>query len=45
MYDKYLPKDCICGQTSNEDGYCDGSHSNVCEDQKLDLNEDVPFGD
>ena len=33
MYDKYLPN-----------GYCDGSHSNVCEEPK-DLNEDVAFGD
>ena len=44
MYDKYLPKDCVCGQTSKEDGTCDGSHSNVCEEPS-DLNEDVPFGD
>ena len=44
MYDKYLPKDCVCGQTSKEDGTCDGSHSNVCEEPS-DLNEDVAFGD
>ena len=30
---------------SNEDGSCDGSHDNVCKDDNLDLNEDVPFGD
>jgi CDGSH-type Zn-finger protein len=45
VYDKYLLKDCECGQTSNEDGSCDGSHTNVCKDSELDLNEDVPFGD
>ena len=39
-------KNCICGQTSNPDGYCDGSHNNVCkEDEKPDQNEDVPFAD
>ena len=37
-------KECICGTTSDPDGNCDGSHSNVCE-QSADLNEDVPFGD
>tara|TARA_R100000234_G_scaffold106997_1_gene77829 strand:- start:319 stop:648 length:330 start_codon:yes stop_codon:yes gene_type:complete len=44
MYDKYLPKDCVCRTTSDPNGYCDGSHSNVCEEPS-DLNEDVPFGD
>ncbi|QDP48253.1 MAG: hypothetical protein Unbinned585contig1001_23 [Prokaryotic dsDNA virus sp.] len=37
-------KKCICGQTNNSEGFCDGSHSNVCEDD-LDQNEDVPFAD
>jgi CDGSH-type Zn-finger protein len=38
-------KQCICGRTSNTDGTCDGSHSNVCDDDRLDQNEDVPFAD
>ncbi len=38
-------KECVCGRTSNEDGTCDGSHANVCDDQELDQNEDVPFAD
>ena len=38
-------KDCICGQTNNPDGYCDGSHNNICKDDDLDQNEDVPFAD
>ena len=37
--------DCICGQTKNPNGHCDGSHSNVCEENDLDQNEDVPFAD
>ena len=45
IYDKYLPKDCVCGTTSNEDNSCDGSHDHVCKDEPSDLNEDVPFGD
>tara|TARA_A100001201_G_scaffold86970_1_gene76650 strand:- start:518 stop:643 length:126 start_codon:yes stop_codon:yes gene_type:complete len=39
-----MEKECICGQTKNTDGTCDGSHSNVCDDG-LDQNEDVPFAD
>ena len=35
---------CGCGSTENPQGYCDGSHSNVCEEAQ-DQNEDVPFGD
>lgn len=31
-FDKYMGKECVCGQTSDPDGNCDGSHSNVCED-------------
>ena len=23
-----IPKPCGCGQTSNPDGYCDGTHNN-----------------
>ena len=42
---KMIDKQCICGQTGNADGTCDGSHSNVCDDDKLDQNEDVPFAD
>ena len=38
-------KKCICGQTSNDDGTCDGSHEYSCSDDAQDLNEDVPFGD
>ncbi len=38
-------KKCICGQTSNDDGTCDGSHANVCDIEEPDLNEDVPFAD
>ncbi len=38
-----MEKECICGQTKNTEGTCDGSHSNVCEE--VDLNEDVPFAD
>ena len=38
-------KQCICGRTSNADGTCDGSHANVCSDDELDQNEDVPFAD
>ena len=30
-FDKYM-KDCVCGSTENVDGFCDGSHSGVCED-------------
>jgi CDGSH-type Zn-finger protein len=44
IYDKYLPKDCVCGTTSNEDGSCDGSHNNVCKDEPADQNE-APFAD
>jgi CDGSH-type Zn-finger protein len=28
-------KECICGQTSNDNGTCDGSHNSVCDDNKL----------
>tara|TARA_R100000808_G_C2111715_1_gene125587 strand:+ start:904 stop:1038 length:135 start_codon:yes stop_codon:yes gene_type:complete len=38
-------KECICGQTKNADGTCDGSHANVCVEEELDQNEDVPFAD
>ena len=39
-------KDCVCGTTSDPDGKCDGSHNNVCKEEKdLDQNEDVPFAD
>ena len=40
-----MEKECICGQTKNTDGTCDGSHSLVCDDPGLDQNEDVPFAD
>ena len=43
-YDRFIKKECICRTTSNEDGTCDGSHSNICKED-VDLNEDVPFGD
>ena len=46
-FDRFFNKDkkeCACGTTSDPDGYCDGSHSNVCEEPQ-DQNEDVPFGD
>ena len=43
---KQEDKKCICGQTANADGTCDGSHANVCDDDnRLDQNEDVPFAD
>ena len=39
-------KDCTCGTTSDPDGKCDGSHNNVCKEEKeqLDQNE-IGFGD
>ena len=45
-YDRFFKnkKECTCRTTSDPDGYCDGSHSNVCSEPQ-DLNEDVPFGD
>tara|TARA_R110001592_G_scaffold136311_1_gene353356 strand:+ start:1295 stop:1636 length:342 start_codon:yes stop_codon:yes gene_type:complete len=46
-YDRFFAKDkkdCACGNTSDPDGYCDGSHNNVCDDEMLDQNE-IGFGD
>tara|TARA_R110000765_G_scaffold122011_1_gene218384 strand:- start:388 stop:528 length:141 start_codon:yes stop_codon:yes gene_type:complete len=37
-------KKCECGKTKNSEGYCDGSHNDICE-KDLDQNEDVPFAD
>ena len=37
-------KKCVCGQTNNSEGYCDGSHNDICRED-LDQNEDVPFAD
>jgi CDGSH-type Zn-finger protein len=39
-----IDKKCKCGLTSDNDGNCDGSHNDVCE-EGLDQNEDVPFAD
>ena len=46
VFDRFFKdkKECTCGTTSDSDGYCDGSHANVCKEPS-DLNEDVPFGD
>ena len=47
-FDRFFCKDkkeCVCGTTSDPDGYCDGSHNNVCKEEKKDQNEDVPFAD
>ena len=30
-YDKFI-KECVCGRTENEEGYCNGEHANICED-------------
>ena len=38
-------KKCKCGLTLDLDGNCDGSHSDLCDDEGLDQNEDVPFAD
>ena len=49
-YDKFIgvdKKECICGRTSDDEGYCDGTHADICDDyddEALDQNE-IGFGD
>ena len=40
-----MGKKCTCGKTQDQNGNCDGSHNQDCNDQDLDQNEDVPFAD
>jgi CDGSH-type Zn-finger protein len=43
-------KECVCGRTEDDEGYCDGGHANICEDyddqvdEAMDQNE-IGFGD
>ena len=44
-YDKFIgeekkKKECICGRTEDEEGYCDGQHINICEEHDDEIEED-----
>ena len=52
-YDKFIgadKKECVCGRTEDEEGYCDGGHANICDDyddtidDSMDQNN-IGFGD